>query len=273
MSENEVIQIDVEGVLKEKSPKLAKRLPRVLINYLKRIVHQEEINRFMLNNKEKHDFEFMEEVKKYMNLKTEILGFENVPETGRFVFAANHPLGGLESLVLMLAVSQKFPNLRFVVNDILMALKPMKGLFIPINKHGGQTRQGVEYINSVYQSDFQLLYFPAGLVSRKIKGKIVDLQWQKSFVGKAVSSQRDIIPVFIDGRNSRFFYNLAKFRKIFRIKANIEMLFLADEMMKQKGQTIKLIFGKPIPFSTFDKSKTPQEWADYLKDLTYSLKK
>jgi putative hemolysin len=149
----------------------------------------------------------------------------------------------------------------------------MKGIFIPINKHGGQTRQGVEYINSVYQSDFQLLYFPAGLVSRKIKGKIVDLQWQKSFVGKAVSSQRDIIPVFIDGRNSRFFYNLAKFRKIFRIKANIEMLFLADEMMKQKGQTIKLIFGKPIPFSTFDKSKTPQEWADYLKDLTYSLKK
>ncbi len=273
MTENDSMKIDVEGVLKEKNPQLAKRIPRFLIRYLKRIVHQEEINAFLQKNKELYGLSFINEVIKYMELKIVVNGFENIPDNGRFVFAANHPLGGLESIVLMKIVSSKYDDFTFVVNDILMSIKPLASLFVPINKHGSQSREALSLINEVYRSDRQILYFPAGLVSRKIKGKIVDLKWQKSFVVKSVEYKRDIIPVYIDGRNSEFFYRLAKLRKFFKIKANIEMLYLVDEMMKHKGKTITISFGEPISYSYFDKSKSPDKWAAYLHNLTYSLKK
>jgi putative hemolysin len=273
MTVEEVFKIDVDAVLEAKNPKLAKRMPKFIKHYLKRIVHQEEINAFMVANPHLQGLDFVRATIDYMGLKVEAEGFENVPAEGRFVFAANHPLGGLESVVLMHIVSQKFDDFRFVVNDILMFMKPLSSLFVPVNKHGSQSRSALETINEMYASDFQLLYFPAGLVSRKIKGEIKDLTWQKSFINKAVEYKRDVIPVYIAGRNSQFFYNLARLRKFFGIKVNIEMLYLVDEMMKQKGNTIKLIFGKPVSYTTFDKSKNPVEWAAFLRDLTYSLKK
>ncbi|MDD3740745.1 MAG: 1-acyl-sn-glycerol-3-phosphate acyltransferase [Bacteroidales bacterium] len=273
MQDDEVLKIDVEAVLKSKNPKLAKRLPKFLIQYLKKIVHQDEINLFLSKNVGITGLSFVDAVIEYMDLKYTVRGLDSLPENGKFVFASNHPLGGLESMVLMKAVSKKYVEFRFVVNDILMELKPLAELFVPVNKHGKQSRKSLNIINDVYASDKQVLFFPAGLVSRRIKGKIVDLPWQKSFVSKAVEYKRDIIPVYIEGRNSRFFYNLAKLRKFFRIKANIEMLFLVNEMMKQKGRSIEIVIGKPVSYNFFDKSKDFKEWADYLYKLTYSLKK
>jgi len=272
MTESELLQIDVEGVIRAKNPKLAKRVPGFIIRYLKRIIHQNEINELLKNNRGVTGLDFVNACINHMELKIEVKGFENVPESGRFVFAANHPLGGLESIVLMKVVSSKFSGFVFVVNDILMALKPLAVLFVPVNKHGSQSRESINKINDAYTSNKQILYFPAGLVSRKIKGKIVDLAWQKSFVSKAIETERDVIPVYIEGRNSRFFYNLARLRKFFGIKSNIEMLYLVDETVKQRGKTIKLIFGKPVSYKTFDKTKNAAEWAAYLRDLTYSLK-
>jgi putative hemolysin len=272
MQDEEVLKIDIEAVLKSKNPKLAKRLPKCLIKYLKRIVHQDEMNKFLGEHVGVRGLNFVEAVIEFMDLKYEVHGFKNIPESGKFVFASNHPLGGLESMVFMKVVSQKYPEFKFVVNDILMALKPLAEVFVPVNKHGNQSRDSLKILNEVYASDDQVLFFPAGLVSRKIKGKIVDLPWQKSFVSKAVEYKRDIIPVYIEGKNSKFFYNLASLRKFFGIKANIEMLYLVDEMMKQKGRTIKIVFGLPVSYKLFDKSKDFREWADYLYKLTYSLK-
>lgn len=271
--ENESLKVDVEGILKARNPKLAKKIPGFFIRYLKRIVHQDELNSFLIRNEGVEGLPFVDDVIRYMDLKMDIKGAENIPEHGRFVFAANHPLGGLESMVLIKLVSSKFDDFTFVVNDILMAIKPLAPLFAPVNKHGNQSREALSRINDVYASDSQILYFPAGLVSRKIKGKIVDLKWQKSFVVKSIEYKRDIIPIYIDGRNSNFFYRLAKLRKFFNIKANIEMLYLVDEMVKQKGKTISLTIGKPVSYKFFDKSKTPDEWATYLHELTYSFKK
>ncbi|HOZ30306.1 MAG TPA: 1-acyl-sn-glycerol-3-phosphate acyltransferase [Bacteroidales bacterium] len=272
MHDEKLLKIDVENVIRNKNPKLAKRIPRFVIKYLKRVIHQEEINTFLSENKGIIGLKFVDAVIEFMQLSSKIKGLENVPASGRFVFASNHPLGGLESMVLMKVVSEKFSEFKFVVNDILMELKPLADLFVPVNKHGKQSRESSNILNDVYASDKQVLFFPAGLVSRKIKGKIVDLPWQKSFVSKAVAYQRDIIPVYIEGKNSKFFYNLARIRKFLGIKANIEMLYLVDEMMKQRGRTIVITFGKPIPYSTFDKSKDYKEWADYLYQLAYSLK-
>lgn len=273
MHDEKVLKIDVENVIRNKNPKLAEKMPRFVINYLKRIVHQDEINEFLNKKQGVKGLPFVDAVIEFMQLSSKIEGLENVPKSGRFVFASNHPLGGLESMVLMKVVSEKYSEFRFVVNDILMEIKPLAELFAPVNKHGKQSRDSLKILNDVYASDMQVLFFPAGLVSRKIKGKVVDLPWQKSFVSKAVVYQRDIIPVYIEGKNSRFFYNLARMRKTLGIKANIEMLYLVDEMMKQRGKTIEITFGKPVPYSTFDTSKNFKGWADYLYQLVYSLKK
>lgn len=273
MKDQVELRIDIDSILESKNPKLARRLPKFLKNYLKRIVHQDAINAFLNEQKGVEGIEFVEATIKFLDLKVEYEGLDNIPASGRFIFVSNHPLGGLESVVLMSVVSQKYKNFKFVVNDILMFLKPLAVLFLPINKHGSQSRESLNLINDYYSSDYQILYFPAGLVSRKIKGKVQDLEWQKSFVSKAVEYNRDIIPIFIEGENSNFFYNLSRIRKFFRIKANVEMLYLVNEMMKQKGKTIKIIFGKPFLCKNIDKSKTYVDWADYFRSLTYSLRK
>ncbi|MDD4215760.1 MAG: glycerol acyltransferase [Bacteroidales bacterium] len=272
MADEKPLYIDVREILSSKNQKLARRVPRFVIRYLEKIIHQEELNNFFKTRAGIENMDFVREMISYMELGIEYSGFENISKDGRFVFASNHPLGGLESVVLMDIVSKKFDHFVFIVNDLLMALKPMNSLLVPVNKVGAQTREGVEKVNAAYSSEKQILFFPAGLVSRKINGQIVDTTWQKSFVTKAVETKRDIIPVYIEGRNSNFFYRLARLRKFFRIKVNIEMLYLVNETFKQKGRTIKIVFGESISYTFFDKSRTYLEWAEYLKKKAYSLK-
>lgn len=271
MSENKPMRVDVAEIIRTKSPKLAKKIPRFVVNILRRIVHENDVNEILTIANGATGIDFVNIGVECLELKRKVIGLENIPSEGRFIFVANHPLGGLESLVMMQTIDEKFSDFMFVVNDLLMALEPLRPVFIPINKVGKQSRNNAEQLNALYASDKQVLYFPAGLCSRKIKGKIVDLQWQKNFIVKAVEYQRDIIPIYIGGRNSNSFYRLANWRKRLKIKFNIEMLFLVDEMFKQRGQTISLTIGEPIPYTTFDKSKTPTEWAEWVKTETYKM--
>lgn len=272
MTENKPMQVDVAEIIRAKSPKLAKKMPRFVINLLRKLVHEKDVNEILAKANGATGIDFVNVGVECLELKRQVSGMENIPSEGRFIFVANHPLGGLESLVMMQTIDEKYNDFMFVVNDLLMALEPLRPVFIPINKVGKQSRTNAEQLNELYASDKQVLYFPAGLCSRKIKGEIVDLPWQKNFIVKAVEYQRDIIPIYIGGRNSNFFYSLANWRKRLKIKFNIEMLFLVDEMFKQRGQTITLTIGKPIPYTTFDKTKTPTEWAEWVKKETYKMK-
>lgn len=264
-------QINIQEVIRTKNPKLAKRLPKFIIRWIEKILHQREMNETLENHKEKFGFDFTQAVLDDFQITLKFEGDENIPKEGRFIFAANHPLGALESMVMMIGVGKHFKEVRFLVNDLLLHLKNFHPLFVPINKHGAQSREATAQIDEVYNSDAQILYFPSGMVSRKIKGRIQDTEWKKSFIVKSKKHERDIIPVFLVGRNSNFFYNFANFRKRIGIKANIEMFFLPNEMYKQKGKTITVIFGKPIPHSTFDSSKSLPEWAKYVRDIVYSM--
>jgi 1-acyl-sn-glycerol-3-phosphate acyltransferase len=269
---NGILKINVEQVLYSKNPALKKAVPGFIIRYLKRIVHQDELNEFLVNKGHLRDAEFIEAGLKYFNIKYNVFCRENIPSEGRYFFVSNHPLGGLDGLVFISELSKYFRYLKFPVNDILMNIKNLSGIFVPINKHGSQGKEAVRMIEDAYASDCQILYFPAGLCSRKKKGLISDLQWHKSFISKAVQHKRDIVPAYFSGRNSDFFYNLSNIRNFLGIKANIEMLYLADEMFKQKGKEINLVFGKTIPWQTFDHSKTPLEWAAWVKEKSYELK-
>ena len=271
MTESKPMQVDVAEIIRAKSPRLAKKMPRFVVNFLRRLVHEKDVNEILAKANGATGIDFVNIGVESLELKRQVSGMENIPSEGRFIFVANHPLGGLESLMMMKTINEKYSDFMFVVNDFLMALEPLRPVFIPINKVGKQSRTNAEQLNELYASDKQVLYFPAGLCSRKIKGKIVDLPWQKNFIVKAVEYQRDIIPIYIGGKNSNFFYRLANWRKRLKIKFNIEMLFLVDEMFKQRGQTITLTIGKPIPYATFDKSKTPMEWAEWVKTETYKM--
>lgn len=264
--------LDVEKVLFSKNPSLARVVPGFLVSYLKRIVHQNELNSFLTDYEHCRDAELIGEFLKRLQITYKVHGEENLPSEGRFIFVSNHPLGGLDGVVFIYEVAKFFPNIKFPVNDILTNIENLSGIFLPVNKHGGQARDAAKLIEDTYASDSQILYFPAGLCSRKIKGKITDLEWHKSFISKAIQHKRDIIPAYFSGRNSNFFYNLANFRKMVGIKGNIEMLYLPDEMFRQKGKEIHLVFGKPVPWQTFDKSKTAPEWAAWVKSESYKLK-
>lgn len=268
----EQVKIDVEKVLSSKNAGLAKAVPGFVINYLKRIVHQDDINEFLAAFGHLKNAELIGAFLNHIGISYKVWCSENIPANGRYLFVSNHPLGGLDGIIFIYELSKYYRDIKFPVNDILTNIENLSGIFLPVNKHGAQGKDAAKRIEESYASDSQILYFPAGLCSRKRRGVIRDLHWHKSFITKAIQHKRDIVPVYFSGRNSEFFYNLANLRKLLGIKANIEMLYLADEMFRQKGKEISLVFGKPISWQTFDKTQSPVEWADWVKGKSYELK-
>ncbi len=264
--------VDVEKIIAGKNPALARLLPGFVVGYLKRIIHQDQVNDFMSRSKEKVGLEFVDAVVAEFNPRIKLIGLENLSLVRRMVVASNHPLGGLDGIVLMQAIGKVRTDIQFPVNDILLYLTNLQPLFVPINKHGSNA-ENIRILDETFKSDAVISYFPFGLVSRKQKGIIRDLDWKKTFLSKAKKFQRDIIPTHINGQNSAFFYNLSGFRKKLGIKANIEMLYLADEFFKQKDKEITITFGQPIPYTLFDKRFTDVVWAEKLRGYVYYLAK
>lgn len=264
--------IDLEKVIASKNPVLLKLLPRFVLNYMKRIIHVDEINDFLVLHQHVYGLAFVQAVLNEFRTNVQADGLENIPAGERFIVVANHPLGGLDGLALINVVGKVREDIVFPVNDLLMNLPNLKELFIPINKHGKNT-ENIRLFEETFASDTALLYFPAGLCSRKQSGKIMDIDWKKTFVAKARKYHRYVIPVHIEGRNSSFFYNLANIRKRLGIKANIEMFYLPNEMMKQRDKTIRFHIGKPIPWTVFDKRYSDRQWAALVKQQVYALGK
>jgi len=264
--------LDLDKVFKEKAPKLYARTPSFVTNYIKRKIHLDELNEILTIYADQYGVDFMEAVVGYFNLHLNVEGLDDIPPDGRYVFVSNHPLGGLDGICLSAIIGKKFDKkIKYLVNDVLYFIKNLQPIFVPVNKYGSQAKDKARALNEAYESDDQIVTFPAGLCSRKINGKIMDLTWQKSFIQKAVASKRDIVPVYFDAKNSNFFYRFANIRKKAGVKFNVELFFLPDEMFKNKNQTFSVKFGKPIPYSFFDSSKTAQQWAEEVKSMTYQL--
>lgn len=274
MIQEGITQIDIKQVLRQKAPSAARKIPGFMVDYLIRTVHQDELNEILRRYHDKDGVAFMQELIGYFDLNLELVNEENIPAEGRYIFASNHPLGGLDGICLSAIIGGRFDGkIRYLVNDLLLYLSNLRSIFVPINKHGAQGKKNAELIEKAYASDNQIITFPAGLCSRKQNGKIQDTEWKKSFIQKAVEYRRDIVPVFFEGRNSNFFYRLANMRKALGIKMNYEMIYLPDEMFKSKHKTYSIHFGKTIPWQTFDSSRKSAEWAEWVKEIVYNLKK
>lgn len=265
--------INIEKAIASKNPKLLKFLPGFILRYVKRVIHESELNEAIYRNRNRHEHDFVNAAMEEFGANTVVEGAEHIPASGGVIMAANHPLGGLDGIALMKVAGHYRKDIRFFVNDLLMALKNFAPIFVPVNKHGRNSTEYTQRFEEVYASDACLLIFPAGLVSRRQKAGVVqDLVWRKSFITKAVQYKKNIVPVYIDGKNSSFFYNLAYWRKKVGIKANIEMFYLVDEMYKQKGKTITFIFGEPISWELFTKEKPAEYWSEKVKQHVYALK-
>lgn len=272
MEHEQLEPINLDEVFQAKNARLYNILPKFIMRYLKRVIHQDDLNEFIALAHGKYGADFAKAYLDYARIKVKLVGEENLPKEGdRVIFAGNHSLGGLDGIALMDQLGHRYPDMKFMVNDILMFVSNLRSIFLPINKHGGQAREAVRMIGEAHASDVPIFTFPAGLVSRRRKGEIKDLKWGKNLIVNAVRYRRDVIPLHISGRNSNFFYNLSNWRKRLGIKANIEMLYLVDELWKNHGSTITITAGAPIPYTSFDKTKSQVEWAAAVKEKVYEL--
>jgi putative hemolysin len=264
-------KIDVRKLFRDKNPAMAKIIPGFVYRALERILHQEWFNGFLERHGDKDGLGFLEAAFEEFNVKMVVKGEENLPENGRFMFVSNHPLGGFDGNMLIYLLRRHYPRVLVLVNDILMNIKNLEEFFVPINKHGSQARDNVRRIEETYRSDAQILSFPSGYVSRKIKGVVQDLEWQKSFIVKSVQHKRPVIPIHVSGHNTRHFYRIANIRKFLRIKWNLEMFLLPDESYRHRNKTFTFTIGRPIPWESFDNSRKPKEWAALVRELVYRL--
>lgn len=267
--------INIDKILHDKMGDKAKFVPRPLVSWLKRILHQDEVNRYLWESRHLTGTEWLEECVRYLDMTLEVVGSENLPDKddGRlYTFVSNHPLGGADGVALGSIIGRHYDSkFRYLVNDILMNLPGLAPLCIPINKTGGQARSFPAMVKAGFESDNHILMYPAGLCSRRRNGEVRDLPWSKTFIVKSVQYQRDVVPIHFGGQNSDFFYKLANFSDKYVKKVNIAMIYLVDEMYKNVHKTFTVTIGKPIPWQTFDKSRTPAEWAQYVQDIVYQL--
>ena len=267
--------IDISDILRGKMGSKAKFVPSPLVKWLKHIVHQDEVNKYLWDSRHLTGVEWLEDCMRYLDMTLEIVGKENLPDKddGKlYTFVSNHPLGGEDGVALGAVIGRHYDGrFRYLVNDLLMTLPGVAPLCIPINKTGSQSRSFPAMVEAGFRSDNHMLMFPAGLCSRRINGEIRDLPWKKTFITKSVETHRDVVPIHFGGRNSDFFYTLANVCKALGIKFNIAMLFLVDEMYKNVHKSFRIAIGKPIPWQTFDKSRTPAQWAQFVQDEVYKL--
>ena len=270
--------IDIEKILASKVGDKMKFIPKSLVNWLIRTTHQEELNEFIWRSRDHEGYDWLEDCVKFLDMNLKVEGFENLPEKDsqkRYTFVSNHPLGGGDGVALGAILGRKYGNdIRLIVNDILMHLPGLAPLCIPVNTTTSKRERAMtEMVEKGFTSDYNLLLFPAGLCSRKIDGKIQDLEWKKTFITKSVESQRDIVPIHFEGHNSNKFYRIANICKMLKLKVNVAMLYLPDEMIKNRHNTFTVRIGKPIPWQTFDKSRKPKEWAQWVREQVYELGK
>jgi 1-acyl-sn-glycerol-3-phosphate acyltransferase len=269
--------VDIEKILRGKLGSKARWVPGPLVSWLKKIAHEDTVNGFLWEARDLKGTPWLEATLRHLDTKIEVEGMENLPpkDDGKlYTFVSNHPMGGIDGVALGSVIGKQYDDrFRYLVNDLLMNLPGLAPLCIPINKTGNQSRSFPAMVEAGFKSDYHMLMFPAGLCSRRQDGVIRDLPWKKTFITKSIETGRDVVPIYFEGYNSNFFYRLSNISDRYVKKVNIAMLYLVDEMVKNNGKTFRIKIGKPIPWQTFDKSKTAMEWTEFVREKVYSLAK
>ena len=263
--------IDIAKIIDESNSEILNKLPGFIIKWIAKIIKQDELNHILSKYSDYTGVEFLPKIIEEFNLKLEVEGKENLPENGRCFFAANHPFGVIDGLILTLTIAEKYGTLKAIANDAFLFVPQLSPLIAAVNVFGRSSKEYIKALDDTFNMEVPITHFPAGIVSRRYDGKVQDLAWKKSFISKAYSSKRDIVPFYFYGRNSHLFYMLYLIRKWFGININIELLLLPREMFKKRNKTIKVKIGKPLSYQIFDKSSSDFEWAQKVRSHVYDL--
>ncbi len=263
--------IDIEKAIRNSENRFIRSLPSFVIRTIRKIICEDELNSALEKNRHLEGVQFMDGLLKYWNINVIVKNEENIPSVGRYVFISNHPLGAIDAITLFSVIYRYFPEIVSPANQLLNYIPNLRSLFLGLDVFGRANRKTALRIDELFASDKQILIFPAGEVSRRYKGVITDIPWQKSFVVKAIQHKRDIIPIFVSGRNSSLFYNVANFRKFIGIKMYVETLLLPREMLMKKNSTLTITFGKTISWQSLTSNRKYNEWAQEIKRIVYSL--
>lgn len=266
------VYINIHRLIKASDSKQLKRLPNFIIYLIQLIIRQNEINRILSAHADYEGVEFLSKIIDDLNIKIEIDGIENLYENGKCFFVANHPFGFVDGLVLTKTVGDKYGDFRAIGNEVFRLIPHLNSKIAAVNVFGKNPKQYIMDLEKVFASDLPITHFPAGLVSRIKHRKVEDSDWQKSFVAKAIKHQRNVVPIYFHGRNSRLFYIIYLGRKALGIKTNLELVLLPHEIFNKKNKTIKVSIGSPMPYQSFDNTKTHFDWAQYVKQQVYTLK-
>lgn len=262
-------QIDIDAVLDQKAPRLARWVPGFVRRWLRRTVHERELNEILAAGWGLPPRDFIRLAFRRMGITYTVEGLERIDPAGRYLFVANHPFGGADGLMIAERLIERFGDVRVVVNDLLMYVEPLRPLWVPVNKHGRQSADYARRFDEAFYGELPVLTFPAGLCSRRCGGEVADLEWKTNFIKRAHASQRLVVPVYVEGRLSNFFYRLSRLRERLGVKFNIEMLWLPDEMFRQAGQRLRIVVGEPI--APGDLTGTLREQADTVRRAVYAL--
>jgi len=263
--------IDIDQLIDSKNPNLRKWMPGFVLRYFKRILHESDVNSFLDKHGDKYGEEFCDAAVEDLEITYDVFGIENIPKTGGCIFAVNHPLGGMDAIVVVSAIKSVRTDIKFIVNDVLLHIENLKGMFVGVNKLGKNFKASLKKVDETFASDDAVFVFPAGLVSRKKRNKIEDLEWKKTFVTRARKYKKPIVPVFIKGQLSDSFYRLANWRSRLGIKTNIEMFYLVHEFYKLTGKHVPMIFGNPILPEELAKNDSDSIWAEQIKKRVYEM--
>ncbi len=265
--------INVKQQIKNSNSKLLRALPDVIIRLLEKIVHQNEMNEILTKYSDDIGINFLPKILEEMNIKLDVDGYNNLPENGKCFFVANHPFGIVDGLILTSIVSAKYGEFKAIGNDLFMLIPQLRPLIAAVNVFGTNKRDYLLELDKVFNSDIPITHFPAGLVSRMHKMRVVDSKWQKSFIHKTIECKRDIVPFYFYGRNSNLFYFIYLLRKSLGIKATIELALLPHEFFNKRNKVIKVKIGKPISYLHFQDMTNQLDAAQEVKSIVYSLSK
>ncbi len=235
--------IDIETAVTNKFPSFAKK-PNVFrkpaISFLKKLVHEDEINEFLRINADAWGLEFIDRIFEYFNFSYSVSARDraNIPALGRVVIIANHPIGSLDGLAILKLVSEVRRDVRIVANDMLSSFEALSDLIIPLdNMTGSSARKSYKRIVASLENEEAIIVFPAGEVSRAHPMGVRDTRWQPGFLHFAKKANAPLLPVHIQAKNSFLFYGASMVFK------PLGTALLAREMFNKHSSTIKFSVG------------------------------
>ena len=240
---------------------------------LMKVLKISTLNKIYNRNKHLGEIEFLDAILDEFQIKFEIpeADLKRLPKDGAYITVSNHPLGGIDGILLLKLMLEQRDDFKIIANFLLHRIEPMKPYIMPVNpfedrKDAKSSIAGFKHAIMHLREGHPLGIFPAGEVSTYKDGKLmVDKPWEEAAMKLAQKANVPIVPIYFHAKNSKLFYQLSKISDIFRTAK------LPSELLTQKNRTIKVRVGKPISVKAQDEHKTLEEFTDFIRRKTYML--